>query len=248
MPHRSALTVLLVEDDAPVRRAARRALTGAGYEVLEAASAEEALQLLRTDAHVHVLLTDVGLPGISGPALAAEARVLAPGIPTVLMSGLAREDMDAPEQIRFVPKPFDAALLLQNIHSALVESAGELPTVLVVEDDSRTLLSYQELLWSEGFRMLAAKSVSEAADVFRKNREHIAAVLTDYRLPDGSGTGLVKALRELSPDVPVVFVSGQRADDPELAAACAEPRTEFMAKPVEIRRLAATLRRLIATR
>ncbi len=242
-----ALSVLVVEDDKLVRRAARRALESGGYDVLEAGSAAEALEILRSAPAVHLLLSDVGLPGVDGPALVRAARAVLPGLRALMMSGLEAQDLDVPEATRFVPKPFSTATLLQHVHSALVETGGELPTVLVVEDDGVSLMAYQELLWNEGFRMLAAKTVSEALELFQRNAARISAVLTDFNLPDGSGARLATDLHGVRPDLPVVFVSGQSAGDPEIRAACLEPHTEFAAKPVEIAEVAKMLRRLLVT-
>ncbi len=242
---RRTLTVLVVEADSSARRAARRALEDGGYDVLEAANAEEALEILRSDPDVHVLLADDGLAGIGGLELTRRARELVPGVRLMLSGRPPAGDVQAPDGMQFVPKPFNAATLRQCVHCALVESAGELPTVLVVEDDPRTLLAYQELLWSEGFRMLAAKSSAEAVEVFRRRPERIAAMLTDLRLPDGLGSQLATELRGERPDLPVLLVSGEPPDLPELRSACVEPRTELIAKPVEIVKLATALRRMI---
>ncbi len=240
-----ALSVLVVEDDKLVRRAARRALESGGYAVLEAGTAAEALEILRSAPAVHLLLTDVGLPGVDGPALLRAARVVLPGLRALMMSGLEAQDLDVPDATRLVAKPFSTATLLQQVHAAFVETDSELPTVLVVEDDGVSLMAYQELLWSEGFRMLAAKTVSEALELFQRNAARVSAVLTDFNLPDGSGARLATDLHGVRPDLPVVFVSGQSSGDPEIRDACREPHTEFVAKPVEIAEVAKMLRRLL---
>lgn len=239
--------ILVVEDDAPVRRVAKRELESAGYGVIEAATAEEALELLRADPDVQMMLCDVGLPAMAGPDLVRNARLLIPGLRATLMSGLGSEDVDLPEMTHFLAKPFDTHGLLQQVHATLVESDGAFPTVLVVEDDSMVLLVYQELLWAEGFHMLAAKNVAQATQIFQRNPSHVAAVLTDFNLPDGNGADLASELRRLRPELPVVFVSAQRQDDPRLVTARDLPHTESVSKPVEIAALATTLRRMLVS-
>ncbi|HET6469987.1 MAG TPA: response regulator [Geminicoccaceae bacterium] len=96
MNGRRALRVLLVEDEALVRLATAGMLEELGHAVIEAPSAEAALEVLRQDGAVDVLFTDVGLPGMSGLELAAEARRRAPDLKIVLASGYGAEPGQAP--------------------------------------------------------------------------------------------------------------------------------------------------------
>ena len=85
-------TILLVEDEALVRALARTILTAAGYHVLEAGSEEAALALAdRHPAAIHLLLTDVVLPGIGGPQLAEQLRARRPGTRVLFMSGYTND-------------------------------------------------------------------------------------------------------------------------------------------------------------
>ena len=79
-------TVLLVEDDEVIRATTAELLQGSGYVVVDAASAEDAMTALQT-VPIDVLVTDVNLPGASGPAFAAKARALRPGVGIVFATG-----------------------------------------------------------------------------------------------------------------------------------------------------------------
>ncbi|MFN4130906.1 MAG: ATP-binding protein, partial [Paracoccaceae bacterium] len=114
--------VLLVEDEAPVRAFASRALRLRGYTVLEADSAEEALRLLEESAlQIDVFVTDVVMPGMDGPSWVKLAREARPDVRVVFMSGYA-EDCLSEEQGRvpnsvFLAKPFslnDLAITVQG--------------------------------------------------------------------------------------------------------------------------------------
>jgi two-component system cell cycle sensor histidine kinase/response regulator CckA len=103
--------VLLIEDEAPVRAFAARALKLRGYEVMEAASAEEALDLLADPLlHVDVLVSDVVMPGMDGPSCVREARKMRPEVKVVLVSGYAEDSlkrsMEGLADCQFLPKPF----------------------------------------------------------------------------------------------------------------------------------------------
>ena len=83
-------TVLLAEDEAEVRVLARQVLEDRGYRVLEARAGGEALELARThDGEVHVLVTDVVMPGMNGLALARRLKVDRPGVRVLYISGYA---------------------------------------------------------------------------------------------------------------------------------------------------------------
>ncbi|HEY3494977.1 MAG TPA: ATP-binding protein [Polyangiaceae bacterium] len=104
-------TVLLVEDDAAVRAVAERMLRRAGYTILSAEHAEQGLELARAHSgNIDLLVTDVVMPGLSGPELARQMRALRPGISTLFISGYARDhrlvEPDAQHAVAFLPKPF----------------------------------------------------------------------------------------------------------------------------------------------
>jgi CheY-like chemotaxis protein len=83
-------TVLFVEDDAQVREFGVSALAYLGYRVLEAPEGSTALNILTEHSEIALLLTDVGLPGLSGRQLAEEARRRVPSLKVIYMTGYAR--------------------------------------------------------------------------------------------------------------------------------------------------------------
>jgi two-component system cell cycle sensor histidine kinase/response regulator CckA len=121
-------SVLVVEDQDPVRRQACRILEAHGYTVREAASADEALSRWEP---VDVLVTDVVMPGVSGQQLAEQARERTPGVRVVFMSGhtddvvvrAGARDGD----IAFVQKPFTRDLLLRAVEDALAAEPAAAP-------------------------------------------------------------------------------------------------------------------------
>ncbi len=116
--------VLLVEDEAPVRAFAARALRMRGYTVLEAETAEAALDQLKDPAlQVDLFVTDVVMPGLDGPTWVAEARKARPDVKVVFVSGYA-EDVQSETQARlpnsvFLPKPFSLSQLTETVQAQL---------------------------------------------------------------------------------------------------------------------------------
>jgi PAS domain S-box-containing protein len=117
-------TILLVEDEAGVRDLSAEILRAKGYTILAAANADEALNLAgQHPGTIHLLLTDVVLPGMRGVELAEHLGALRPGIKVVYMSGYTEDAFlhqgDLPPGTAFLQKPFSAALLTRKIREVL---------------------------------------------------------------------------------------------------------------------------------
>jgi CheY-like chemotaxis protein len=121
------LTVLVVDDDPGVRHLATAMLRRSGYTVIEATDGAEAEQIAIThDGEIHVLLTDIVMPGFRGPELARRVRGLRPLIRVVYMSGFRDTeplvDVDRGEAV-FLEKPFVRAALLGAISRVAAPSS-----------------------------------------------------------------------------------------------------------------------------
>ena len=101
------LTVFVVEDEAAVRRVVRRALSDAGHTVIDVSSGEEALAL-GPDLVLDALVTDVVMPGVTGPEVAAGLRGVMPDLPVLFISGYTQDRLPQPlpPRTRLLPKPF----------------------------------------------------------------------------------------------------------------------------------------------
>ncbi len=121
LPEQGSGVVLLVEDEAPVRAFAARALRLRGYTVIEAETAEDALDLLKDAAlDVDVFVTDVVMPGMDGPTWVRQALEQRPETRVVFVSGYAEDafgegSASVPNSV-FLPKPFSLAELTETVH------------------------------------------------------------------------------------------------------------------------------------
>jgi PAS domain S-box-containing protein len=112
--------VLLVDDEPLVRMSTADMLMDLGFEVVEASTAEDALELIKTSTPPDIVVTDHLMPGMSGVELAREARAITPGLPVLLVSGYAEIEGIAPELARLT-KPFRNAELAASIAALLLE-------------------------------------------------------------------------------------------------------------------------------
>ncbi len=121
---KGAETILVVEDERAVRNLARRVLMAAGYSVLVAESAQEALTLLQeSPAEPDLVLTDVVMPGMKGTEFARSLLSSNPGLRILFMSGYSEPSAlqaDQPEWgARFISKPFAAEDLIRKVREVL---------------------------------------------------------------------------------------------------------------------------------
>jgi two-component system cell cycle sensor histidine kinase/response regulator CckA len=115
-------TILIVEDDAQVRNAVVRIVLRLGYKVLYAESGEQALEIAqRYEDTIHLLLSDVILPGLSGPEAAQQILAARPDTRILYMSGHSRDELTphliALDSAAFIQKPF----LIEQLSLALKE-------------------------------------------------------------------------------------------------------------------------------
>ncbi len=123
-PARGTETVLVVEDEAPVRSVARQVLERHGYTVLEAPTAEAALDIAtRYSGTIHLLLTDVVMPGLNGRELASRLADLRPDARVIFMSGYT-DDAVTPHGVlepgsAYVQKPFTPDAIARRVREVL---------------------------------------------------------------------------------------------------------------------------------
>ncbi|WP_128080102.1 ATP-binding protein [Roseicella frigidaeris] len=121
LPQAADGLVLLVEDEAALRRLGTRLLERAGHAVLAAESGESALALLEGQRRPALLVSDLALPGMDGLALARGLRQRWPGLPVLLLSGYGASGVETrpDEDFPILAKPFEPAALLRAVALAL---------------------------------------------------------------------------------------------------------------------------------
>jgi len=124
---RPTITILLVEDDAAVRDAAKRMLTRNGFKVVEATNGAEAVELWDRSANaIDVVLTDVVMPAMGGADMVRALRDRRPGVRVIFMSGYTQGTLDTSDMdqgaTRFLPKPFTADQLVSTLKALLQNS------------------------------------------------------------------------------------------------------------------------------
>jgi two-component system cell cycle sensor histidine kinase/response regulator CckA len=121
-------TVLVVDDEAPLRELICEALEASGYTARGATGAEQAMEIVESSDKLDLLLTDVGLPTLGGPELANQLEALRPGLKVLFISGYT-DDAIVPHGVlpasrAFLQKPFTIDALLRKVRGLLDHPAG----------------------------------------------------------------------------------------------------------------------------
>ncbi|GGB95506.1 signal transduction histidine kinase [Novosphingobium endophyticum] len=120
--------ILLVEDEDPVRLVAERSLTRQGYEVTVARDGEEGLAIVEEGGQFDIVVSDVVMPSLDGPAMAREIRKIAPHLPVLFMSGYAEEQLRKEIGLPnawFMPKPFSVQQLSEKVGDVLARTVKQ---------------------------------------------------------------------------------------------------------------------------
>jgi len=219
--------ILVVDDEAPLLMTLVANLELEGFEVMEARSAEEALQLVGQH-DFDAVLSDIRMPGMNGVELCRELRRLRAGVPVILMTaftvdGLVREAVDE-GALMVIPKPFPIEHLVRMLHGVMHR-----PVILVIDDD----VDIAELT-AAGLRAvgLQARAVFDGASAIEAFREgDIGVCVVDMVMPGLAGPDVIDRLRAIDPSVVVIAVSGYDVEEQFRRAAPAAD--QIMRKPID---------------
>jgi DNA-binding NtrC family response regulator len=211
------MRILVVDDVSAVRDVLRVVLELEGGRVRTASTAREALELSRTETF-DVVLTDLGLPDVSGEAVINHFRALTNRTPVAVLSGageseLARAEGFGADRIFTKPIEWDDLVGYLERRQAVVTDGADPPvsesekrmTVVIVEDDAAMRALLEDVLERVGHRVIALPDGSGLTNV--AEHEQFDAVILDKEMPGPNGLDLLSYLRHRRPDVPVIFVT-----------------------------------------
>lgn len=225
-------TILVVEDDPKVQSTVVDTLSGLGYSVLKADSAEQALTVIRSGIHVDLLFTDVVMPGLPrSPDMAAQAVQLVPGLKVLFTSGYTQNAIvhggRLDPGVELLSKPYSREQLAYKIRQML-HTAGATETtddatlpeanggttglrVLLVDDDPALLEATGELLKVLGHAPVMTGSPKDALRWLEDRTFDV--LLADLSIPGMSGIELADKAVKLRPTLRVIFASGDEMPD-----------------------------------
>ncbi len=199
--------ILIVDDDRRMTRTLSDILTLAGYVTVEAWSGPEALEKART-GQFDCVLTDIRMPGMDGVELHRQLCQVQPGLPLVLMTAYAAEELirRGLDQgvIGALEKPLDINQLL-NFFASLTKTR----TITIVDDDPAFCQTLGDILELRGYQVVKISDPHTPPDQIAGNAQ---IILLDMKLNHINGHDVLKELRALYPELPVLLVTGYRQE------------------------------------
>jgi CheY-like chemotaxis protein len=208
-------TVLVVEDQAEVRKYAVAVLKEYGYLVLSAENAGEAVLLCERE-RIDLVLTDVVMPQVSGLELAERLGTLQPGIKVLFMSGNTDTVIEHhgifEEGAKFIQKPFSPEQLAGKVRAALGQPVlgepvtGPAARILVADDAAGVRGFLRTVLEDRGYEVIEAADGRQALRQARAVR--VDLVITDLVMPEQEGIETIQTLRREVPGIGIIAISG----------------------------------------
>lgn len=242
--------LLIVDDDPRIRGLLTEALAALGYTTSQASNGREALEMVY-DQEYDCVITDIRMPEIDGLTLLQSLKAQKPEMPVVMITAFAIPQHKA-EAVEFgadgfLMKPFRLSKIEDVLTRVLAEGNGHgksrrpIRDVLVVDDDPHFRILLLEVLEAMRYN---ADSVSTAEDALTRIEHHCPdAIISDYKLPGMSGETLLKTVKSIHPDLPVILISGYAPSltGREFAGGAADA---FLMKPFRIDRIGEILKSL----
>ena len=225
------LNILIVDDDRRMTRTLGDILTMSGHNVTESSSGPDALEKASGFAF-DCVLTDIKMPEMDGVELHRRLRDIQPGLPVLLMTAYAADELirqgltDGAAGV--FDKPLDINHLLDFLNS-LVKNR----TVVIVDDDPSFCQTLDDILVLRGFK------VSQISDPHVLDMEIITSgaqmILLDMKLNGFSGLDILKNIRVQYPTLPVIIVTAHRQEMSDSIQAALEINAyTCLYKPLEI--------------
>lgn len=242
--------LLIVDDDPRIRGLLTESLSALGYTTSQASNGREALELVYGH-EFDCVITDIRMPEIDGLTLLQSLKRQKPDLPVVMITGFAIPQHKA-EAVEagadgFLMKPFRLSKIEDVLARVLSEARPNgqhhrpIQSVLIVDDDPHFRILLLEVLEAMRYN---ADSVSTAEDALNRIEHHCPdAIISDYRLPGMSGETLVKTVKAMHPEIPIILISGYAPSisGREFADGAADA---FLMKPFRIDRIGEILKSL----
>jgi CheY-like chemotaxis protein len=226
----SKICILVLDDDPHMTRTLSDILALNGYRVVEAWSAQEALDLVAAQ-EFDCVLTDVRMPGADGVEFYRQARRERPGLPVILMTAYAADEIIqqglAEGVIGVLDKPINIALLLGFL-AALTRQRG----VVIVDDDPEFCRTLGDILRRRGF---SARPFSDPHTAIETIVDEAQVILLDMKLNGITGLDLLRQIRARCPSLPVLLITAYRREMVEnIQAGLKISAAECLDKPLHI--------------
>jgi CheY-like chemotaxis protein len=232
---KSGKKILVVDDEANIRRFLAYELTKKGYTVFEASNGKEALDLTRKH-HPDLITLDVQMPDISGFDVTSVLKNDADtrDIPILILSVI--EDKDKAFKLGvndYCTKPCEGEDVIRKVNRLL---AGDKKTILIVDDDESLVKSVKYQLEHKDYSTLVAYDGKQALDIVESHQPDL--ILLDIEMPNMNGFEVIKSMKydPKTAEIPIVLMTGVEIDGGRVKA-ISLGATEYITKAGEFNKL-----------
>jgi CheY-like chemotaxis protein len=225
--------ILIVDDDRRMTRTLADIFTLSGYEVTEAESGADALKKVSTMTF-DCVLSDIKMPEMDGVELHRRLREIQPGLPVVLMTAYAADELIRLGLEEGVAGVFDKPLDINYLLSFFT-SLEKNRTIVIVDDDKAFCKTLNDILEFRGFKVTQITDPHVDVNSFTTNAQ---VVLLDLKFNGISGVDVLMDIRKNNPALPVLMVTGHRQEMAKSIEAALQINAQAcLYKPLEIPRL-----------
>jgi two-component system response regulator HydG len=201
------LRILIVDDDRRMTRTLADILTMVGHEAVETWSGPEALEKVRTQAF-DCVLTDVRMPEMDGVELSQQLRQVQPGLPVVLMTAYAADEIIRKGLEDGIVGVFDKPVNMNQL-LGFFTSLAKKRAIAIVDDDPAFCKTLGDILTQRGFSVAQVTNPYTDVEAMAGDAQ---VVLLDLKLNGISGLDVLREIRRRYPGLPVLLVTGYRQE------------------------------------
>jgi len=244
--------VLVADDDDRIRSLLMDTLSALGYNAVGAKNGEEALTLLETEK-LDLVITDVRMPKMSGLSLLKNIKNRNPLLPVLIITGYnftyTKDQAMENGADGFLAKPFRIGKIEElmrkvlGIKTTTKDRPYRLKKILVVDDDDQLRNMLQEVLSSLDYFPIGVEDGEQALKQLQI--QDFDLVVSDIRMPKMDGFALLKNIKQIAPDLPVVLITGFPSACPAQKA-MQEGADGYLAKPFRIEKIDELMRDLLS--
>jgi len=226
----SKLRILIVDDDSHMTRTLVDIISIAGHEAVAASSGQEALEKIQTQSF-DCILTDVKMPDMDGVELHRQLHEARPGLPVMLMTAYAADELISSGLADGVVGVLDKPLAMNHL-LAFFTSLAKNRTVVIVDNDPEFCQTLDNILSQRGFNVT---QITDPATSVERMTADAQIILLDLHLNHISGLDVLKEIRKRYLTLPVLLVTGYRQEmAPIIQAAMEINAYACLYKPLEI--------------
>lgn len=202
-----SLRILIVDDDRRMTRTLADILSLSGYEVAEAGSGPDALEKIRT-TQFDCVITDIKMPEMNGVELHHHLRLAQPGLPVLLMTAFAADELIHQGLEQGVVGVFDKPLDINHL-LGFFTSLAKNRLIVIVDDDPDFCRTLNDILDQRGFKVAQVTDPHLGVEQMTAEAQ---VILLDLKLNGTNGLDVLKEIRKRNPTLPVLMVTGYREE------------------------------------